>query len=194
MSAPLCDADPRRAGCQDHLQHLEDTNSFLVPLDRRREWFRYHGLFREFLLGELRRVEPEAVMKLHLRAADWYEANGSPALAARAPARHDRTRPLCSAGHAIGRCRPTTRARCRSCSGGSRRWATLPSRPIRRWPSWPAGLRVLTGQTADAERWAAIADRRIVRPAAGRRDRVVRLRQSHAPSRHVCRRSRADDG
>ena len=54
---------------------------FLVPLDRRREWYRYHALFREFLLGELRRVEPEVIEKLHLRAADWYESNGSPAMA-----------------------------------------------------------------------------------------------------------------
>ena len=57
------------------------SNLFLVPLDRRREWFRYHGLFREFLLGELRHREPELVAKLHLRAADWYEANGVPASA-----------------------------------------------------------------------------------------------------------------
>ena len=34
---------------------------FLVPLDRRREWYRYHALFREFLLGELRRVEPDVI-------------------------------------------------------------------------------------------------------------------------------------
>ena len=54
---------------------------FLVPLDRRRGWYRYHALFREFLLGELRRVEPDVIAKLHLRAADWYEANGTPALA-----------------------------------------------------------------------------------------------------------------
>ena len=38
-------------------------------------------MFREFLLGELRRVEPDVVTKLHLRAADWYESNGSPAMA-----------------------------------------------------------------------------------------------------------------
>ena len=50
-------------------------------LDRHREWYRYHALFREFLLTELRRVEPDVIEKLHLRAADWYEANGSPALA-----------------------------------------------------------------------------------------------------------------
>ena len=37
--------------------------------------------FREFLLGELRRIEPDEIVKLHLRAADWYQSNGSPAMA-----------------------------------------------------------------------------------------------------------------
>ena len=63
------------------LRALEASNLFLVPLDRRREWYRYHALFREFLLAELHRAEPELIAKLHLRAADWYEANGSPVLA-----------------------------------------------------------------------------------------------------------------
>ena len=81
LCAPLCDALLGESGAQDRLRNLEASNLFLVPLDRRREWYRYHALFREFLLGELRRVEPDIVMKLHLRAADWYEANGSPAMA-----------------------------------------------------------------------------------------------------------------
>jgi hypothetical protein len=45
------------------------------------QWYRHHPLFREFLLGELRRIEPGIVSSLHQRAADWYQANGSPALA-----------------------------------------------------------------------------------------------------------------
>ena len=53
----------------------------MISLDRRREWYRYHALFREFLLGELDRTEQDIVPKLHLRAADWYESNGSPSLA-----------------------------------------------------------------------------------------------------------------
>ncbi len=52
-----------------------------MPLDRRRGWYRYHALYREFLAGELRRIEPDLVPKLHLRAADWYEANGFPEIA-----------------------------------------------------------------------------------------------------------------
>jgi LuxR family transcriptional regulator, maltose regulon positive regulatory protein len=81
LSAPLCDVLVEEAGSQDRLRQLEASNSFLVPLDRRREWYRYDALFREFLLGELHRAEPDVITTLHLRAADWYEANGSPVLA-----------------------------------------------------------------------------------------------------------------
>ena len=73
LSAPLCDAVLGESGSQDQLRDLEASNSFLIPLDRRRQWYRYHALFREFLLGELRRVGPEDIAKLHLRAADWYD-------------------------------------------------------------------------------------------------------------------------
>ena len=81
LSAPLCEAVLAESGAQEQLRGLEASSLFLIPLDRRREWYRYHALFREFLLGELRRIEPDAVMKLHLRAADWYESSGSPAMA-----------------------------------------------------------------------------------------------------------------
>jgi LuxR family transcriptional regulator, maltose regulon positive regulatory protein len=81
LSAPLCEAVVGESDGQERLLRLEARSLFLIPLDRRREWYRYHGLFREFLLAELRRVEPDIVTKLHLRAADWYESNGSPALA-----------------------------------------------------------------------------------------------------------------
>jgi LuxR family maltose regulon positive regulatory protein len=81
LSAPLCDAVLGESGADRRLRSLEATSLFLVPLDRHRAWYRYHALFREFLFSELRRVEPDAIMKLHLRAADWYESNGSPALA-----------------------------------------------------------------------------------------------------------------
>ena len=60
---------------------MEAHSLFLTPLDRQRQWYRYHALYREFLLGELRRTEPDIIRALHQRAADWYESNGFPALA-----------------------------------------------------------------------------------------------------------------
>ena len=81
LTASLCDAVVGERGSGEHLRALEASNLFLVPLDRRRGWYRYHALFREFLVAELRRVEPDEEMKLHLRATDWYEANGSGVMA-----------------------------------------------------------------------------------------------------------------
>jgi LuxR family maltose regulon positive regulatory protein len=50
----------------------------LVPLDRREEWYRYHHLFRDMLLAELRRQTPDLIPVLRRRAADWCQHNGLP--------------------------------------------------------------------------------------------------------------------
>ncbi|MBC2933733.1 LuxR family transcriptional regulator [Nocardioides sp. zg-1228] len=81
LHGPLCDAVLGERSSQDRLRTLEASNAFIVALDRRREWYRYHPLFREFLLAELLRDDPEAVEKLQVRAADWFQANGAPATA-----------------------------------------------------------------------------------------------------------------
>jgi LuxR family maltose regulon positive regulatory protein len=78
MCGPLCDAVLATSGSGDTLALLEESNLLLVPLDRRREWYRYHQLFRELLLAELERSEPELVPRLRARAAAWCEANGLP--------------------------------------------------------------------------------------------------------------------
>jgi len=78
MCGPLCDAMLAGTGSDVVLGSLESSNLLLVPLDRRRRWYRYHQLFRELLLAELERREPELIPQLHARAASWYEANGLP--------------------------------------------------------------------------------------------------------------------
>ena len=81
MSGPLCDAVLATKGSAEVLASLEDSNLLLVPLDRRREWYRYHQLFRELLLTELERREPDLVGELHARAAAWFEDNRQPEVA-----------------------------------------------------------------------------------------------------------------
>jgi LuxR family maltose regulon positive regulatory protein len=76
MYGPLCDAILERSDSAQVLEQLERENLFVVPLDHRREWFRYHHLFREMLQAELGRREPELVATLNRRAASWCEANG----------------------------------------------------------------------------------------------------------------------
>jgi LuxR family transcriptional regulator, maltose regulon positive regulatory protein len=81
MCGPLCDAVLDTTGSVDVLRSLEDSNLLLVALDRRRDWYRYHHLFRDLLRAELERREPELVAELHLRAAEWSESHGLPEVA-----------------------------------------------------------------------------------------------------------------
>jgi LuxR family transcriptional regulator, maltose regulon positive regulatory protein len=81
LCGPLCDAVLGSSRGAGQLRRLEAASLFLIPLDRQRQRYRYHALFREFLLGELGRTEPGIIVTLHQRAADWYQANRSPALA-----------------------------------------------------------------------------------------------------------------
>ena len=76
MCGSLCDAVLDERGSAGELEKIERWNLLLVPLDRRREWYRYHHLFGELLRRELVEHEPELVPVLHSRAADWYEARG----------------------------------------------------------------------------------------------------------------------
>ncbi|HMA07492.1 MAG TPA: hypothetical protein VKP68_06520, partial [Ramlibacter sp.] len=73
LSAPLCDAVTGRQDSRAMLNTLERANLFLLPLDNRREWFRYHHLFAELLRRRLRETyAPDAVASLHRAAADWH--------------------------------------------------------------------------------------------------------------------------
>ncbi|MEL7974624.1 AAA family ATPase [Isoptericola sp. F-RaC21] len=78
LSAPLCDAVLEERFSQRLLRRLEASSMFLVPLDRRRELYRYHALFREFLLGVLATDEPGHEDVLRVRAADWFESHDLP--------------------------------------------------------------------------------------------------------------------
>jgi LuxR family maltose regulon positive regulatory protein len=76
MSGPLCDAVLQRNDSARMLEALEAKNLLVIPLDHRRERFRYHHLLREMLQAELQRREPELVATLKRRAAAWCEAKG----------------------------------------------------------------------------------------------------------------------
>jgi LuxR family maltose regulon positive regulatory protein len=76
LTGPLCDAVVGTAGGKAMLEALDCANLFLVPLDDRRRWYRYHHLFAGVLQVHLLAEQPEAIAGLHRRAADWYEANG----------------------------------------------------------------------------------------------------------------------
>ena len=78
MCGPLCDAVLERSGSAPDAGRSVRSNLLLVPLDRRGKWYRYHNLFRDMLLAELDRVEPELIPVLRRRAAAWYMRNDLP--------------------------------------------------------------------------------------------------------------------
>jgi LuxR family maltose regulon positive regulatory protein len=57
------------------IEAIERRQLFLVPLDDRGEWFRYHPLFGNCLREELERTHAAEVPSLHLRACDWLAGN-----------------------------------------------------------------------------------------------------------------------
>jgi LuxR family maltose regulon positive regulatory protein len=159
MSGPMCEAVLDLPGSAATLADLARSNMLLVPLDRRGEWYRYHHLFRDMLLAELKRHEPELIPALRRRAAGWCLANGGPEEALEySMAAGDvdisagLTEKLAVPAHRQGRV-PT----------------------VQRWFGWlqdrggieghpmaavlAALLSALTGRAVEAERWADAVDR-----------------------------------
>ena len=81
LSGPLCDAVTDQDGGKAMLEALDRGNLFLVPLDDRRRWYRYHHLFADVLRARLLDEQPDQVLHLHRRASDWYEQHGERAVA-----------------------------------------------------------------------------------------------------------------
>jgi len=76
FTAPLASFVAGATDSAKTLRELERSNLFLVPLDDRREWYRYHLLFQQLLLSELRRSEPKHIPELHRRASRWHRSHG----------------------------------------------------------------------------------------------------------------------
>ncbi len=83
LSGPLCDAVTGQEDGKGMLEALERGNLFVVPLDDRRQWYRYHHLFADVLKAHLMEEQPNQVPTLHRRASEWYEHDGSSADAIR---------------------------------------------------------------------------------------------------------------
>ena len=76
LSGPLCDAVTGGSGSKGALESLDRQNLFVIPLDDRREWYRYHHLFADVLRNRFADDVGPDLAVLHRRAADWYEQNG----------------------------------------------------------------------------------------------------------------------
>jgi LuxR family maltose regulon positive regulatory protein len=83
VCGPLADVLAGGSGGERILQDLEQAGAFVVSLDARRSWFRYHQLFADLLQLELRRTEPHERAALHGAAARWLAEHGHPVEAIR---------------------------------------------------------------------------------------------------------------
>ncbi len=83
LNGGLCDAVTDQQGGNARLEALQRGNFFVVPLDDKRHWYRYHHLFADVLAAHLRAEQPGQIATLHRRASEWYAANGLPADAIR---------------------------------------------------------------------------------------------------------------
>jgi LuxR family maltose regulon positive regulatory protein len=159
LCGPLCEDVLDQPGAAATLAHLARSNVLLVPLDPQGEWYRYHHLFRDMLLAELRRREPELIPVLRHRAAAWCVRNDLPEEAMEYTiAAGD----VDMAAALVGKL-------------GVRAYRQGKTAAVQRWLRWLedrgeteghpmaavlAGLlSTATGRAAEAERWADVVDR-----------------------------------
>ncbi|GGE90652.1 LuxR C-terminal-related transcriptional regulator [Mycetocola zhadangensis] len=76
MCAGLVEAAIGPVYAQQVLEELEHECMFLIPLDARRQWFRFHHLFSELLRSRLRVENPAAELQILTAAADWHLSRG----------------------------------------------------------------------------------------------------------------------
>lgn len=78
LNGAICHAVTGLDNCHQILLELEQDNLFIEPLDRNRQWFRYHHLFRDLLRVRLAQSCPDQIPVLHHRASHWYDVNDLP--------------------------------------------------------------------------------------------------------------------
>ena len=76
LSPSLCCAVSGAEDSEEIIEAIDRANLFLIPLDGKRYWYRYHHLFAELLLQRLDRTHPKLRLELHRRAATWWNDNG----------------------------------------------------------------------------------------------------------------------
>ncbi|MDX1415241.1 MAG: LuxR C-terminal-related transcriptional regulator [Candidatus Promineifilaceae bacterium] len=72
LSGSLCTAVSGQPYSQKILQELERSNLLIIPLDDRRQWYRYHPLFADVLQAHLMEEQPNRVSTLHSKACQWF--------------------------------------------------------------------------------------------------------------------------
>ncbi len=157
MCGELCDVVLETTRSAQTLEALGRTNGFVVRLDGRGEWYRYHHLFGQLLRNELARSDQDLVSALNARAMAWCTE-------------HDLPEEAIAYGQAAGETSTVAGlvdavflsayydGRMETAEGwlswfGEADLAAYPALAV-----YGAWLRVLTGRTDEAEQWLALAD------------------------------------
>ncbi len=179
LSGPLCDAVTGRDGGRATLAALERGNLFLIALDDRRQWFRYHQLFADVLQARLADEHPDDLPDLHRRASRWYEQHDEPTNAVRhALAANDFER----AADLVELALPAMRRSRQETT--MRSWLRLlPDEVVRARPVLNVGfagtllafgeLEGVEGRLQDAERWLSDPGARAAESGAGTGQMIV---------------------
>lgn len=75
FNASLCNDVLGSDNSEFMLIELDRANLFIIPLDSKSHWFRYHHLFADLMRRKLEQADQEHVRNLHHRAAEWFEKN-----------------------------------------------------------------------------------------------------------------------
>jgi len=76
LCAPLCDTITGETRSRELLEILERQQLFIIPLDDRKYWYRYHPLFADLLRYLLKKDYPGVDIELHSKAAKWFLETG----------------------------------------------------------------------------------------------------------------------
>lgn len=76
MNAELCNAVTGGCNAKEMLEYLYTHNLFVIALDRKGEWYRYHHLFSDFLRAELKNSPGDKYGSSCRNAARWCEEKG----------------------------------------------------------------------------------------------------------------------
>mgnify|MGYP006276871559 CR=1 FL=1 len=164
MCGSLCDAVTGGSEGHELLDEIARNNLFVIRLDDRQEWYRFHHLFGEFLERRLAQNGDEDVGTLHDRASRWFEAQG---LVEEAIFHALQTPDVEGAADLIERSWRTLDRRHRS--GTWRGWVeALPAALLRTRPVLAMGYAwalLDAGEIDDGERWLDRTDALLAAPA-----------------------------
>ncbi|MCP4020614.1 MAG: hypothetical protein GY729_02125 [Desulfobacteraceae bacterium] len=71
----LCTAATNDLNADKHIHYMLSHHLFLIALDDKGNWYRFHHLFQDFLKKRLEKEMPDTICRIHENAHFWFEDN-----------------------------------------------------------------------------------------------------------------------